>query len=85
MNLDKLMDEASQGAKSVGCRFGLLKGDPKVFMEAINLAYSQGIRKVSQVRIREILRREFEVDVSVSLISNHLRETCSCVKKNSKN
>ena len=84
MNLNALMDEASQGAKGVGCKFKTLKGESKDFMDAIKLAYDQG-RKVSQVRIRVILGREFGIDCSASLIGQHLREVCSCVKKSSKN
>jgi len=83
-SVEDLLSEASAGAKGNGCRFSQLKGNSKDFMQGITLAYSQG-RKVSQVKVRHILQREFDVLVSTSLISEHLRGLCSCEPKNSKN
>jgi hypothetical protein len=53
----------------------------KEFFEAMMLAENEGNRKVSRKKLREILKREFKLEISEGAILKHFRGDCrTCAK-----
>ena len=67
---------SSTGAQYRRCPFFSLKGQARQFVDAMVLAENEGNRKVPRTKLREVLRKAFNLHVSEDVIRRHLRKDC---------
>lgn len=66
----------SSGAQYRNCPFSKLEGKVKQFVDAMVMAENEGNRKVPRSKLREVLRRKFNLNVSEGTLLKHLRKDC---------
>ena len=87
IDLKALVEEVlNASAYSGRCLIPRLDEGARDFFAAMVLAEKQGNRKVMRKKVREVLRREFDVTLSEHMVLKHFRGECrECEKTNSNN
>ena len=76
-DLKALVEEVlSANAYQGRCSIKHLADDAKEFIAAMVLAEQKGTRKVMRKKVREVLRREFNVTISEHMVLKHFKREC---------